>query len=98
VSRVLRSAAMRNVQRCRVTALGLERQAVDQPPTSLAGQHAALVAVLRAYRAWAHAAWVAAASYREGSAAREFAESTSRLLNMAVASKQLELARARAGA
>ncbi|WP_143027709.1 hypothetical protein [Lentzea albidocapillata] len=88
----MRSKAMRNVIRCRLVATGLERQAVEQPPRGPVEQRAAAVARLRAHRAWSHAAATAVSSYRDGSAAREFAESTARLLDVVVDAMQRELA------
>lgn len=91
MSRVVRSRVMRNVQRCRLIAVALEREVVERPPRGPVAQRAAAHARLRAHQAWAAAATMAAASYREGSAAREFAQSTADLLQLVVASMQRDL-------
>lgn len=93
MSRVARSAALREFDTCQMIVRGLEREAIENPPLGLAAQHAAAQLRLRAYQALARAALIAATCYREGSAGRTFAEATSTALNMVVATMQGELAR-----
>jgi hypothetical protein len=98
VSRVARSAALTEFKTCQLMIRGLERQAIENPPVGLDAQRAAHELRLRAYRAYARSAAVAAPCYREGSAGRKFAEAAAVALNMVVATMQRELDRTTAGA